>query len=115
MAQLPTIDDIATTLYAEEDIDYNWYDSYVTGGSDDYYGYTNCFVSSFTIKYTNGEKILEISEVVGEKITDDEDSDIETHTLDYLYAIRDSADDTPLVDGTGSPEELKKVIRNFMA
>lgn len=115
MAQLPTIDDIATTLYANEDIDYNRYNSYVTGSSDDYEGYTNCLVSSIIIKYTNKGKTLEIAEVIGEKITDDNDSDIETNTLDYLYSIQETDDDSPLVDGTGSPEELKQVIRDFMA
>lgn len=115
MAQLPTIDDIATTLYADEDIDYSWYDSYVTGGSDDYEGYTNCFVSNIIIKYNNNGKTLEIAGVIGFVPDEDGDSTDEEHTLDYLYSIRESDVGSPLEDGTRSPEELKQIIRDFMA
>lgn len=114
MAQLPTIREIANNLYAEADLDYTTSDTRVDGFSDDYEGYVNCLVSRNVIEYHKDGLTLSIAEVIGSVPDEDGDETKEWHTLDYLYSIEDSESSFE-EDGTGSADELVRVIKDFMA
>lgn len=119
MAQLPTIREIANELYATENIDFTGYDAQAEGTSDDYDGYTNCYVSRHGVEYTNGSETLEIAEVIGEKVDENGEPTGEEVTLDYLWSTlikwEDGTSTLTDTDGGPSPEKLKQVIRDFMA
>lgn len=121
MAQLPTIREIANELSAAESINFTYREGQEDITNDDYNydGYANCYLSRYDIEYTKGSEALQISEVIGETVDEHGESTGEEVTIDYLWQTLTKWDDctSSMTEAGGgpSPEELKQVIRNFMA